>query len=132
VKNILFICIENSGRSQMAEAFARTHGKNMVSVFSAGSHPSGKINSNAVGAMKEAGYDLSQHKSKSINEFRDMKFDYIITMGCGDECPFISAKHREDWDIPDPKEMGLQDIFVVRDLIETKVKQLLTQVSSRN
>ena len=101
-KNILFVCIENSNRSQMAEAFAQIHGNEKVNAFSAGSNPSGKINPKAVEAMKPLDYDLSRHSSKSVAEFRRMKFEYVVTMGCGDECPFISAKHHIDWNIPDP------------------------------
>ena len=131
-KNILFVCIENSNRSQMAEAFARMHGDNIVNAFSAGSRPSGKINPVAIEGMKQKGYDLTLHKSKSVDEFRTMNFDYVITMGCGDECPFIPAKHLEDWDIPDPKEMPLKDFLIVRDLIEAKVKMLLKKIEKDN
>ena len=130
--SILFLCIENSNRSQMAEAFAKMHGENIVKAFSAGSAPSGKINPIAVEAMKQKGYDMSAHKSKSADEFRTVSFDYVITMGCGDECPFISAKHHEDWDIPDPKEMELKEFFIVRDLIETKVKGLIEKIKLEN
>ena len=130
--NILFLCTENSNRSQMAEAFAKIHGENIVNAFSAGSGPSGKINPMAVEAMKEKGYDLTLHKSKSVDELGAMKFDYVITMGCGDECPFIPAKHHEEWEIHDPKEMPLKEFFIVRDLIETKVKELLKKIKQEN
>ena len=136
-KNILFVCIENSNRSQMAEAFAKIHGKIIVNSFSAGSRPSGKINSKAIEAMNILGYDLTTHKSKSTNELVEVeqflpagRFDYVITMGCGDECPFIPAKHREDWVIPDPRDMQMKDFIGVRSLIETKVKALLQKISS--
>ena len=124
-KNILFVCIENSNRSQVAQAFAIIHGKEKVNVHSAGSKPSGSINSKAITAMKEVGYDLSVHKSKSLIEIPDVIYDYVITMGCGDECPFIIAHHREEWNIHDPRDMNEVDFRNVRDSIEEKVVSLL-------
>lgn len=128
MKNVLFVCIENSNRSQMAEAFAKIHGKGKVQAYSAGSRPSGIVNAKAIESMKMKGYDLTLHKSKSIDDFREMNFDYVITMGCGDECPFIPTKHRDDWQIPDPKNLSMKDFNTVRDLIELKVKELLKQI----
>lgn len=124
-KNILFVCIENSNRSQMAQAFAIIHGSDKVNAYSAGSRPSGKINPKAIAAMKELGYDLSTHSSKSPD---DKNYEYVITMGCGDECPYLRTKHREDWNIPDPKDMNEDDFRKVRDLIEEKVKGLLIKI----
>jgi protein-tyrosine-phosphatase len=129
-KNILFVCVENSNRSQMAQAFAAIHGAGTVSAFSAGSKPSGKINPKAVAAMHELNYDLSKHQSKSLNEIPDTEYEYAITMGCGDECPFVAARHREDWDIPDPREMNEAEFRKVRDLIERKVAALLTRIQA--
>ena len=122
MKRMLFVCVENSNRSQMAEAFARVHGGEAVEAFSAGSRPSGTINPKAVTTMRELGYDLSLHTSKSLNEVPDIEYDFVATMGCGDECPFIRAKQREDWEIPDPKYMDAEGFREVRDQIETKVK----------
>lgn len=134
-KNILFVCIENSNRSQMAEAFAKIHGRNIVNAYSAGSRPSGKINPRAIEAMDILGYDLTMQRSKSTKELIEIeqylpagRFDYVITMGCGDECPFIPAKHREDWDIPDPKNLPMKDFIAVRSKIEEKVKELLEKI----
>jgi arsenate reductase len=126
VRRLLFVCVENSNRSQMAEAFARIHGAETIEAYSAGSRPSGKINPKAIEAMREVGYDLSQHKSKSLSEIPDIEYDFVATMGCGDECPFVRARQREDWDIPDPKEMPPGEFRAVRDLIETRVKELLS------
>jgi arsenate reductase len=128
-KHLLFVCIENSNRSQMAEAFARIHGGEQVAAYSAGSRPSGKINPKAIAAMKEIDYDLSKHRSKSLAEIPDLEFDFVATMGCGDECPFVRAKRREDWDIPDPKNLSSAEFRGVRDLIKTKVKETLALVS---
>lgn len=129
MKNILFVCIENSNRSQMAQAFAIMHGQNLVRAYSAGSKPSGKINPKAIAAMRELGYDLSKHDSKSLEQIPDEEYEYAITMGCGDACPFVKAKHREDWQIPDPREMNEEDFRKVRDLIEQKVKEVLKKLT---
>jgi arsenate reductase (thioredoxin) len=127
-KNVLFVCVENSNRSQMAQAFAIIHGKDVANAYSAGSKPSGLINPKAVASMKELNYDLTNHTSKSLNEIPGIEYDYAITMGCGDECPFIIANHREDWDIPDPKEMNEEGFRKTRDFIEEKVKALLEKL----
>jgi protein-tyrosine-phosphatase len=124
-KRVLFVCVENSCRSQIAEAFARIHGKENVAVYSAGSRPSGRVNPKAIDAMREVGYDLATHASKSLSEVPDVEYDYTITMGCGDECPMVRARHREDWAIPDPKGMGPNEFREVRDAIEARVKALL-------
>jgi protein-tyrosine-phosphatase len=125
MKRVVFVCVENSNRSQMAEAFARTHGAGQVEAYSAGSRPSGKVNPKAVAAMKEIGYDLTGHTSKSLADIADLDFDMAVTMGCGDECPFIRARACEDWNIPDPKGMSPEQFREVRDTIERKVKELL-------
>lgn len=109
----------------MAQAFAIIHGNEKVNAYSSGSRPSGKINPKAIAAMKELGYDLSSHSSKSLDEIPQVEYEYAITMGCGDECPLVKAKHRLDWNIPDPREMNEEEFRGVRDLIEQKVKDLL-------
>ena len=127
-KSWLFVCVENSNRSQMAEAFARIHGGDKVEAYSAGSRPSGEINPKAIRTMKEIGYDLSKHRSKSLSEIPDIEFDFVATMGCGDECPFLRAKQREDWNIPDPKDMPPEEFRAVRDLIETRVNAAINEI----
>src|SRR5713226_6230187 len=104
-KRILFVCVENSNRSQMAEAFARLHGAGRVEAYSAGSRPSGRVNSRAVEFMREKGYDLTGHQSKSLKDIPDVEYEVAVTMGCGDACPLVRARRREDWSIPDPKEL---------------------------
>ena len=128
MKRFLFVCVENSNRSQMAEAFARIHGQNRVEAYSAGSRPSGKINPKAIEAMRAVGYDLSSHRSKSLDELALIEFDFIATMGCGDECPFVRAKQRDDWNIPDPREMTMDEFRAVRDEIEARVVHLLKEL----
>ena len=128
-KKILFVCVENSNRSQMSQAFAKMHGGTNVEAYSAGSKPSGKINPKAIAAMKEVGYDLSTQHSKSLDEVKQFApFDAVVTMGCGDACPWMPAKKFIDWDIPDPKDMNKEDFNKVRDLIESKVKSLLASL----
>lgn len=126
---ILFVCVENSNRSQMSQAFARIHGGNTVEAFSAGSKPSGVINPKAIAAMKELGYDLSSHSSKSLEEVKEnAPFDVVVTMGCGDACPWMPARQFIDWQISDPRNMNEEDFRKVRDGIEQKVKELLQQL----
>ena len=127
---ILFVCIENSCRSQMAEALARIHASPDVEIYSAGSKPSGKVNERAIQFMQEIGYDLSTHESISLNAIPDITYDAVITMGCGDECPYVKAKKREDWGIIDPKHLSDDEFRETRELIADKVKQLLQELSA--
>jgi arsenate reductase len=128
-KKILFVCIENSNRSQMSQAFAKILGGSAVESYSAGSKPSGIVNPKAIAAMKELGYDLSQHDSKSLDEVKQhAPFDAVVTMGCGDACPWMPAKKFIDWQIPDPKNMEHDEFNEVRDLIKEKVKELLHEL----
>src|SRR3982751_6235949 len=122
-KRVLFVCVENANRSQMAEAFARIHGGDAVEALSAGSRPSGVINPKAVRFMGELGYDLAAHASKSLDQI-DGDFDAVVTMGCGDSCPWVPARQREDWALPDPKHMDDAEYRAVRDEISARVKTL--------
>jgi arsenate reductase len=127
-KRILFVCVENSNRSQMAEAFARRHGAGRVEAYSAGSRPSGRINPRAVEFMREVGCDLRQHRSKGLHEV-PAEVDVVVGMGCGDEgCPQVRAARREEWAIPDPKDLPPEQYRAVRDRIEAKVKELLASL----
>ena len=125
MKRVIFVCVENSNRSQMAEAFARLHGAGRVEAVSAGSRPAGRINPKAVEAMNEVGYDLTTHTSKGLDHFNGQAFDAAVTMGCGDECPLIAATKRVDWQIPDPKNLPPERFREIRNLIEQRVKELL-------
>lgn len=125
---LLFVCVENSNRSQMAEAFARMHGGAGVEAHSCGSRPSGRVNPRAIQAMKEAGYDLTTHSSKSVEEFNGQEIAVAVTMGCGDACPLVEATRREDWAIPDPRDLPDEEFRKVRDLIERKVQELLASL----
>jgi arsenate reductase (thioredoxin) len=125
---VLFVCVENSNRSQMAEAFARMLGGEKIEAYSAGSRPSGRVNPKAVAAMRELGYDLTAHTSKGLEVFDGRPFDAAVTMGCGDACPLVTAAHRYDWQIPDPREMQPGEFRTVRDLIRDKVRELLAEL----
>ena len=127
MKRVLFVCVENSNRSQMAEAFAHIHGGDAVEALSAGSKPSGQINPKAVRFMAELGYDLNGHSSKSLDDIEG-EFDAVVTMGCGDSCPWVPAKRREDWALPDPKHMDDAAYRAVRDEISSRVKTLLASL----
>lgn len=125
---VLFVCVENSNRSQMAEAFARLLGGDRVEAASAGSKPSGVINPKAIAAMAELGYDLTRHGSKSLDEVGAGDYDFVATMGCGDACPWVKAKHRADWAIPDPKNMPPEEFRLVRDEIRGRVAAMLAEL----
>lgn len=124
-RRILFVCVENSNRSQMAEAFARRHGGDQVEVHSAGSRPSGRVNPRAVQFMREIGYDLTAQESKTLDRFNGTEIDVAVMMGCGDACPSVRVGRFEEWDIPDPKELPDEEFRKIRDLIERKVQELL-------
>ena len=133
-KQILFVCVENSNRSQMAEAFARIAGGDTVEAHSAGSRPSGAINPKAIRFMRELGYDLSTHRSKSLDDVMlgnvsGIEFDTVVTMGCGDNCPWVPAKRREDWALPDPRDMDDDGYRAVRDEIGERVRDLLASLA---
>ena len=129
MKRLLFVCVENSCRSQIAEAFARIHGKGELEIYSAGSRPSGRVNQKAIESMREIGYDLAEHASKSLAEIPEIEYDLVVTMGCGDECPFVRAKHHEDWNIQDPKNLPPDPFRKIRDEIEKKVKDVLLRMA---
>ena len=129
MKNVLFVCVENSCRSQMAEAFAKMHGEGIIEAYSSGSRPSGVVNPKAIEAMKGVGYDLSKHNSVGLEDVPKVEYEYAITMGCGDECPMITARNREDWTLPDPKHMEPADFNKVRDIIEAEVKDLINKLN---
>jgi len=125
-KKLLFVCVENSNRSQMSQAFAKMLGGEKIEAYSAGSKPSGVVNPKAIAALKELGYDLGTHDSKSLKEVEKYApFDAVVTMGCGDACPWMAAKKFIDWQIPDPKHMEPEEFNKVRDFIGNKVKELL-------
>ncbi len=121
--------MENSNRSQMSQALVTMLGDGNVEAYSAGSKPSGTINPKAIASMKELGYDLGVHKSKSLEEVKQLApFDVVVTMGCGDACPWMPAKRFVDWEIPDPRNMNEEDFRKTRNLIRSKVEELLASL----
>jgi arsenate reductase len=127
-KRIVFICVENARRSQMAEGFAEALGQRKMEVYSAGSRPSSSIDPLVIQVMKEKGIDLSSKRPKSLNELPTTEMDYLITMGCEETCPALVAKKTIEWEIPDPKGKSVDIFREVRDMIEGKVKGLLKQM----
>jgi len=127
-KSVLFVCLENSCRSQIAEGLMIQQEIECIDAYSAGSTPSGKINPKAINCMKDIGYDLSSHSSKSLEEIPDIEYEWAITMGCGDYCPQINAKNREDWKLPNPADFPEAQFFTIRDLIEKRVLQLVETI----
>ena len=114
----------------MSQAFAIIHGRGKIATWSAGSKPGAVINPKAIAAMKQLGYDLSMHKSKTLDEVKQFApFDAVVTMGCGDACPWMPAKKFIDWTIPDPRHMEPGQFNEVRDLIEIKVIQLIRDIT---
>ena len=130
MKSVLYVCTENSNRSQMAEAFTKVHGADVLKASSAGSSPSGVVSPRAIRAMAEVAYDLTEHRSKGVDEVPEGPFDFVITMGCGDDCPYIAAERRDDWALPDPKAMPPEEFNELRDEIERRVKQLIAQIEA--
>ena len=131
-KRILFACVANSCRSQMAEALARFHGQGKIEAYSAGSNPSGQVNQLAVKVMKERGLDISGQQSKGFNKLPVDNFDIVVLMGCGEQCPFVPAKKWIEWEIPDPEGKSLAFFRKVREEIERKVVFLLQSISENN
>jgi len=127
--HLLFVCVENSCRSQMAEGFARALGRGRVTVFSAGSEPSGQVDPRAIRFMAEKGIDLGTHSSKGLDDLPRVRWDHLVTMGCGDACPNLPARNRIDWDLPDPKTLDDDGFRQVRDRIEKLVHGLMDEAA---
>ncbi|MGQ9679944.1 MAG: arsenate reductase ArsC [Candidatus Bathyarchaeia archaeon] len=131
MKKIVFVCVENSARSQMAEAFAKHYGKGRVEVVSAGTKPAERVNPLAIQVMKEKGIDISKNKPKAI-DYRDIEdADMIITMGCGAEgfCPASFLERVLEWGIEDPKGKTIEEVRKIRDEIERRVKRLIDDIN---
>ena len=127
---VLFACVENSCRSQIAEALAKKISPHKFDFYSAGSKPSGIINPMAIKLLKSQGVYLTDHRSKDVSEFINIKIDYLILMGCGDQCPNIVAEERVEWDIPDPKDMEAPEFLNVIEIIRGEVKKLIKTIDN--
>jgi len=128
MKKVLFVCVENSCRSQMAEGFARHFGRGVVEAHSAGSRPGAEVNPLAVEVMGEVGIDISARAPKGFSDLSAGAIDYIVMMGCRDKCPVVPAEERIEWEIPDPKGEGIDLFRGVRDEIGRKVKSLMEEI----
>lgn len=132
MKTVLFLCTENSCRSQMAEAFAKALGGGVIAAYSAGSSPSDSINSLAVAVIKEKGIDISGAHPKGFKDLPVSRVDYLVTMGCQDVCPVFSTTKQVEWKLPDPQGQPVEFFRCVRDDIENKVKELIGEISAKN
>ena len=125
---VLFLCVHNAGRSQMAAGFLATLAAGAVEVRSAGSLPADQVNSAAVEAMHEVGIDISEQTPKLLTTDAVQASDVVITMGCGDTCPVFPGKRYLDWDLPDPAGKGVEAVRPIRDEIRSRVEALLTEL----
>ncbi|MEY3029447.1 MAG: hypothetical protein RL198_844 [Actinomycetota bacterium] len=128
---VLFVCVHNAGRSQMAAGFLRHLGGAGVEVLSAGTAPKSEINPIAIAAMNELGIDISNQQPKVLTDAAVIASDYVITMGCGDACPFFPGKTYLDWVLPDPAGKPLDEVREIRDRIRTKVESLLAEIADQ-
>ena len=126
---LLFVCVENANRSQMAEGFARFHGGYQVEALSAGSRPASQVSPRAVEAMAELGIDISAQSPKSLDDITG-EFDAVVTMGCAEACPRIPARVREDWPVKDPEDRSDQAYLDIRDDLRRRVQALIAHLRS--
>ena len=127
---ILFVCVHNAGRSQIAAGFMENISQGRVKVFSAGSAPKDSINPLAVQAMAEVGIDIANNQPKILTNKAVQESDVVITMGCGDSCPFYPGKRYEDWELEDPAGQSIEKVREIRDQIKIKVEELLSSLTS--
>ncbi|MGW9415306.1 arsenate reductase ArsC [Arthrobacter cupressi] len=127
--SVLFVCVHNAGRSQMAAAFLTTLSQGAIEVRSAGSQPADKVNPAAVEAMAEVGIDMSAEIPKVLTTEAVQDSDVVITMGCGDECPYFPGKRYEDWVLEDPAGKGVESVRPIRDDIKARVEALIESLS---
>ena len=126
---VLFVCVHNAGRSQMAAGFLRHLADDRVEVLSAGSEPAEEINPVAVEAMAEVGIDIAGEQPKKLTDDAVVASDVVITMGCGDECPYFPGKRYEDWVLDDPAGQGIEAVRPIRDEIKSRVEQLIASLA---
>ena len=132
MKHVLFVCVHNAGRSQMAAGLLRKLGGETVQVETAGSAPADEINPQAIEAMAEIGIELSEEFPKPLRDDAVREADVVITMGCGDACPIFPGKRYEDWELEDPAGKDLDAVRRIRDEIEARVRLLLSELESGN
>ncbi|MCX8029715.1 MAG: arsenate reductase ArsC [Brevinematales bacterium] len=128
--NVLFLCIQNAGRSQMAEAFARELGNHIIAPHSAGSNPADEINPIVRQCMEEVGIKILNKKPKGFNDLDVKTFDFVVNMGCGDTCPYYPSKEYINWNIPDPKGKTIEEVREIRDIIKSKIIELINYLEN--
>lgn len=128
--SVLFVCVHNAGRSQMAAGFLRHLAGDRIEVRSAGSMPAAQINPVAVEAMREVGIDIAGQQPKVLATEAVQESDVIITMGCGDACPYFPGKRYEDWKLDDPAGQGIESVRPIRDEIKSRVEELIASLDS--
>jgi arsenate reductase len=131
IPGVLFLCVHNAGRSQMAAGFTRSLGTNNVRVVSGGSEPASKVNPSAVEAMHEVGIDIADYVPQKWSMEMLHEVDVVVTMGCGDTCPYIPGKRYVDWPLDDPAGQGVDAVRPIRDQIKTLVESLLEELGVR-
>jgi arsenate reductase (thioredoxin) len=131
IPTVLFVCVHNAGRSQMAAGWLRHLAGDRVEVLSAGSAPAGTVNPVAVAAMAEVGIDIATQQPKLLSDTAVQASDVVITMGCGDACPFHPGKRYEDWQLDDPAGQGIEAVRPIRDEIRRRVEELLESLAPR-
>lgn len=129
--SVLFVCVHNAGRSQMAQGYLRALAGDRIEVRSAGSMPGNQINPSAVAAMAEEGIDISNEQPKVLTDAAVEASDYVITMGCGDVCPFFPGKHYLDWVLDDPAGQGVEAVRPIRDQIRGKIEALIAEIDAK-
>ncbi|MGA6224324.1 arsenate reductase ArsC [Streptomyces umbrinus] len=129
--SVLFVCVHNAGRSQMAAGFLTHFAGDRIEVRSAGSIPGDQVNPAAIEAMKEVGVDISDQKPKILTTEAVQASDYVITMGCGDACPIFPGKHYLDWALEDPAGKGLESVRPIRDKIRTRIEALIAEIDAK-
>lgn len=130
--SVLFVCVHNAGRSQMAAGFLRELAGDRIQVLSAGTEPKDQINPSAIEAMAEVGIDIANNSPKVLTTEAVKDSDYVITMGCGDACPFFPGKTYLDWPLDDPAGKGVEDVRPIRDEIRAKVEALIAEIDARD
>jgi len=128
---VLFVCVHNAGRSQMAAGYLNALAGDRVQVLSAGTEPKDQVNPSAVEAMAEEGIDIANNTPKVLTDESVKESDYVITMGCGDTCPFFPGKVYLDWPLNDPAGKGVEDVRPIRDEIKAKVEALIAEIDDK-
>lgn len=128
---ILFVCVHNAGRSQMAAGYLNALAGDRIQVLSAGTEPKDQVNPSAIAAMAEEGIDIANNTPKVLTEESVKESDYVITMGCGDKCPFFPGRTYLDWPLNDPAGKGVDEVRPIRDEIRQKVEALIQEIDNK-